>query len=260
MKQELYAQLKANVECLKAGKPPKHKGVDIHDEMGSTANPQILQAEKWRCWQCDAPATGTSKALVTGISEGGNSAGCSNVLPAGAVFLKSLVPSLPACSTSCNDKNMELVSARCAALSQAEVDEQVRPLGNPADTKMGPVGTRPGYDQCGNTSCTNAHVTREYKKCARCRQIKYCSPECQRAHWQQTHKFQCTPTPSPTTTREDTPEAREAAERMAALLMAEEEEDLAKAAGTPTQEVSGGDRRCAHKCERLLTERVRGVS
>jgi len=38
------------------------------------------------------------------------------------------------------------------------------------------------------------------------------------------------------TTRECTPEAREAAERMAALLMEEEEEDLAKAAGTPSQE------------------------
>jgi len=36
------------------------------------------------------------------------------------------------------------------------------------------------------------------------------------------------------TTREDTLEAREAAERMAALLMEEEEEDLAKA-GTPSQ-------------------------
>ena len=42
------------------------------------------------------------------------------------------------------------------------------------------------------------------------------------------------------TTREDTPEAREAAERMAALLLEEEEEELAKAAGTRTQEVSGG--------------------
>jgi len=40
------------------------------------------------------------------------------------------------------------------------------------------------------------------------------------------------------TTREDTPEARAAAQRMAALLMEEEEEDLAKAAGTATQVVS----------------------
>jgi hypothetical protein len=65
------------------------------------------------------------------------------------------------------------------------------------------------------------------------------------------------------TTREDTPEAREAAERMAALLMEEEEEDLAKAAGTATQQVSGG--RAIHvvhvsTSERLPTQRARGVS
>ena len=65
------------------------------------------------------------------------------------------------------------------------------------------------------------------------------------------------------TTREDTPEAREAAERMAALLMEEEEENLEKAADTATQEVSGG--RAIHvvhasTSERLPTQRARGVS
>ena len=64
------------------------------------------------------------------------------------------------------------------------------------------------------------------------------------------------------TTKEGTPEARAAAESMAALLMEEEEEDLAKAAGTPTQQVSAGR---AMQCsvstsERLPTQRVRGVS
>ena len=63
------------------------------------------------------------------------------------------------------------------------------------------------------------------------------------------------------TTREDTPEAREAAERMAALLMEEEQEDLVKAVSR-SDVVSGGrvTQWAVSSCERLPTQRMRGVS
>jgi hypothetical protein len=89
VKQELYAQLKTNVECLKAGKPPKYKGVDIHDEMSYAANPLVLDADKWRCSECGAPAT--SKPMATGLSEASNSAACGSGVPQGRRAFASLL-------------------------------------------------------------------------------------------------------------------------------------------------------------------------
>ncbi|KAH7911468.1 hypothetical protein BJ138DRAFT_1150559 [Hygrophoropsis aurantiaca] len=45
-----------------------------------------------------------------------------------------------------------------------------------------------------NTKCENCQKrgTGKTKQCGRCRTVRYCSPECQRAHWK-THKLRCIP-------------------------------------------------------------------
>ena len=42
---------------------------------------------------------------------------------------------------------------------------------------------------CSYCSTTSTH--RNYPKCARCREVRYCSKDCQQSHWKQSHKDQC---------------------------------------------------------------------
>ena len=55
-----------------------------------------------------------------------------------------------------------------------------------------PRGVESGLQACANPGCERIEsVKREFKKCAQCRVVKYCSLECQLAHWKAEHKRSC---------------------------------------------------------------------
>ena len=45
-------------------------------------------------------------------------------------------------------------------------------------------------------ACTKQERVRgDFQVCSKCREVRYCSPECQRAHWKAGHKSTCAPKP-----------------------------------------------------------------
>mmetsp|Transcript_24953 Transcript_24953/g.40839 ORF Transcript_24953/g.40839 Transcript_24953/m.40839 type:complete len:152 (-) Transcript_24953:673-1128(-) len=44
--------------------------------------------------------------------------------------------------------------------------------------------------------CPVCLVNRSTKTCSRCLSVSYCSPECQKKHWKESHKKACAPNPS----------------------------------------------------------------
>lgn len=46
--------------------------------------------------------------------------------------------------------------------------------------------------RCGNSDCHKLQLNKgDFKKCARCKTVSYCSAECQKAHWKSGHKAEC---------------------------------------------------------------------
>ena len=48
------------------------------------------------------------------------------------------------------------------------------------------------YAPCANPACDKVETkVKEYQRCARCKEIGYCSRACQAAHWRKEHKMTC---------------------------------------------------------------------
>jgi tetratricopeptide (TPR) repeat protein len=60
------------------------------------------------------------------------------------------------------------------------------PLGGNSKGKP-PLGCTPDLRHCASCSQASGNM----KKCSRCKQVAYCSVECQNAHWQASHKAEC---------------------------------------------------------------------
>ena len=48
-----------------------------------------------------------------------------------------------------------------------------------------------GDNKCSNPSCTSVETDKNFQLCGKCRHVKYCSRECQSAHWKAVHKKEC---------------------------------------------------------------------
>lgn len=51
-------------------------------------------------------------------------------------------------------------------------------------------------DACDNGAGDDCGSTSKFKLCSRCYRVRYCSPERQRAHWQNGHREECEPAPA----------------------------------------------------------------
>ncbi|PNH09976.1 hypothetical protein TSOC_003348 [Tetrabaena socialis] len=61
--------------------------------------------------------------------------------------------------------------------------------------QLGPSAQLLRLRVCGNPRCDNFGTASEgelpLKQCSGCRAVRYCRPECQKAHWQAAHKVEC---------------------------------------------------------------------
>ncbi len=70
------------------------------------------------------------------------------------------------------------------------------PLPPPLALPPGRAGGLPQLYMCGNPRCGNFGCEGEWalplKHCGRCRVVRYCGADCQRAHWREGHRAECT--------------------------------------------------------------------
>ena len=87
------------------------------------------------------------------------------------------------CSSACQAKDWTNIHNKICRTLQALHES------NPSSQKQNPRVDNEKVGRCGNTYCRV--VSKDLKVCTRCRNISYCSQDCQRKDWKN-HKAICT--------------------------------------------------------------------
>jgi hypothetical protein len=88
-----------------------------------------------------------------------------------------------------------LASISGVAFHEATTPSMVRAMNSLPGTGQ-PHRNRKEFDldrlrTCGNPACIEVEGEQKFKRCSRCRKVRYCSRDCQVIHWKAEHKQQC---------------------------------------------------------------------
>jgi len=136
--------------------------VEFMAELANEHHQELVEAHPWRCVICQKPATSLIHHRFSHIHLKDNP------------FIGDY-PS-PVC----------LDGSRCAVIAHTEVNKMVAGhFRNVDNQNMQQKEKRNACEHC------NKKTKDELKQCGRCKNVSYCSRECQVAHWPK-HKIDCT--------------------------------------------------------------------
>jgi hypothetical protein len=93
-----------------------------------------------------------------------------------------------------NDKARRIMSSELSRISYQELELRARLQSRliEEDKNIEVYLPTDEYNNCYNPSCDRTDTTdARFQTCSKCKSVKYCSRDCQVAHWKERHKSEC---------------------------------------------------------------------